>query len=86
MFPTESITYMVNNKRMKGDRVMSQEISMFSQVNGTQDFTTLNVSKSNLASDDVHRIAMRSPALYQTNSVPQVPRPTIFDNFERGEL
>lgn len=34
------------------------------------------------ASDDVHRLAMRRPALYQTNAVPQIERPM---NFERGD-
>lgn len=65
---------------------MSQESSMFSQVSGNQDFKSQKITENYLASDDVHRIAMRSPSLYQTNSVPQVSQVSIFDNFERGEL
>jgi hypothetical protein len=39
-----------------------------------------------LASDDVHRIAMRRPALYQTRRVPQVTRHVVFDDFGQEEL
>jgi hypothetical protein len=39
---------------------------------------TQNANSNYLASDDVHRIAMRSPALYQTNTVPQIERKVGF--------
>lgn len=66
---------------------MSQDLVMQSSVSedgGPR--TTQNARQNNWAADDVHRIAMRRPALYKTNSVPQVSRPTIFDNFERGVM
>lgn len=39
-----------------------------------------------LASDDVHRIAMRRPALYETRAVPQLTRHIVFDDFGQEKL
>lgn len=39
------------------------------------------------AADDVHRLALRRPALYQTKKVPQVPnRGALFSGAEQGSM
>ena len=47
--------------------------------------TKTNTAKTDMtkAADDVHRIALRNPSLYQKRSVPSVMRPA-FSNFFSG--
>jgi hypothetical protein len=50
---------------------MSQDISLDANINQTNVKTQKN-QKNLWAHDDVHRVAMRQPALYQTKRVPSV--------------
>lgn len=63
---------------------MSQDRAMDNNRNQSLG-TSPGAEQQYWASDDVHRLAMRRPALYQTNAVPQIERTMDYDTFNRGD-
>lgn len=64
---------------------MSQD-STNNSNRGLSSNTARGATQNYMASDDVHRIAMRRPVLYQTMAVPQVTRHATFDDIDEEEL
>jgi hypothetical protein len=71
---TESNSFLDNNITYKGGEVMSQYLRFSAKTNRgtTGSRKTQNAKQNHWTSDDVHRIAQRSPSLYQTVVVPKV--------------
>lgn len=77
---------MVNNTVTEGNKYMSQIFRSNAKTN-TSDSQASKIEQPYWASDDVHRIAKRTPALFRTNPVPQISsRPIAFDDAQSGVL
>lgn len=64
---------------------MSQD-STNNSNRGLSSHTARGAAQNYMASDDVHRIAMRRPALYETMAVPKVTRHATFEDMHEEEL
>ncbi len=67
---------------------MNQDFNSNANTNqNTNSSRDMHSENNYWAADDVHRLALRRPALYQTKQVPQVPNGgTLFSSAEQGSM